>query len=214
MSEIESLKQIVDAYSTYLSIYKRYLKGEKVAKEFDELYRPIFSKILMPQYMEIMPNIKELIELIRKNNYSSNEIDNLVTDYSIIDYIEFLCGNIYYETFIFELNKIDKQSIKLDHLFVFKYILYVEYIKYSTYNKILQRIETLDPESKYKTSMTKRRDFSIRKINFTMRHLENKYGNSHEDFVNECKQIVSNDFNIQLSNEYFTPNINYMNLCK
>ena len=47
-----------------------------------------------------------------------------------------------------------------------------------------------------------------------MRHLENKYGNSHEDFVNECKQIVSNDFNIELSNEYFTPNINYMNLCK
>ena len=55
------------------------------------------------------PSIKELIELIRKNNYSSNEMDNLVSDYSIIDYIEFLCGNIYYETFVFELNKIDKQ---------------------------------------------------------------------------------------------------------
>lgn len=205
MSEVESIKRLIETYPTYLSIYKKYIKGEKVNKELDELYRPIFSKILMPYYMEIMPNIKEISELLKKN-YSDED-----STYAIIDYLEFLCGNIYYETFVYELDKLDKTSLKPEHLVVFKYILYVEYIKYSIYTNILS---TIDLDSKYKPAMIKRKDFTLRKINYTIDLIEKKYSNTHPDFISECKEIVRTDFKIELTNEYFNSKINYINLCK
>ncbi len=205
MSEVESVKKLIETYPTYLSIYKKYIKGEKVNKDLDDLYKPIFSQILMPYYMEIMPNIKEISELLEKNYPDS---DN---SYAIVDYIEFLCGNIYYETFVFELDKLDKTTLRLEHLIVYKYILYVEYIKYCMYTNILS---TIEPDSKYKPAMIKRKDFTIRKINYTIDLIERKYSNSHPDFVSECKEIVRTDFKIQLSNEYFSSKVNYINLCK
>lgn len=205
MSEVESVKKLIETYPTYLSIYKKYIKGEKVNKELDELYRPIFSQILMPYYMEIMPNIKEISELIKKK-YSDSD-----SSYAIVDYLEFLCGNIYYETFVFELDKLDKSTLRPEHLIVFKYILYVEYIKYTMYKSILS---TIDPDSKFKTAMSKRKDFTIKKINYTIDLVERKYSNSHPDFFLECKEIVRSEFKIELTNEYFSPKINYINLCK
>ncbi len=204
-SEIDSICKIIDTFPAYLNLYQKYMKGEKVAKELDELYRPIFSQIMVPYYMEIMPNIQEIVSLIEKK-YS-----NIVNEYAIIDYIEFLCGNIYYETFVFELGKIPVKDIKTDHLIVFKYILYVEYVKYKIYQQILS---TIPLDSKFRPAMTKRKDFVIKKINYTIDLIEKKYMDSHNDFFNECKQIVTNDFKIDLSNEYFPSSINYLNLCK
>ena len=205
MSEVESIKKIVDAYPFYLLIYKKYIKGEKVYKELDELYRPLFSQVLVPYYMDILPNIKEIMDLIEKTHVDPEN------PCAILDYLEFLCGAIYYETFVYELDKIEVSSIRLEHLMVFKYILYVEYVKYSQYNKLLSSI---DPNSQFKATMLKRKDITIKKINFTIDLVERKYSESNKDFVTECKQIITNDFNLELSNEYFNSKINYLNLCK
>jgi hypothetical protein len=62
--------------------------------------------------------------------------------------------------------------------------------------------------------MLKRKDITIKKINFTIDLVERKYSESNKDFVTECKQIITNDFNLELSNEYFNSKINYLNLCK
>lgn len=204
-SEIDSICKIIDTYPTYLNLYQKYMKGEKITKELDELYRPIFSQILIPYYMEIMPNIQEIVTLIEK------KYPNTENQYAIIDYIEFLCGNIYYETFVFELGKIPVKEIKSDHLIVFKYILYVEYVKYKMYEKVLN---TISSDSKFKPAMTKRKDFVIKKINYTIDLIEKKYLDYNKEFIDECKQIVSNDFKLCLSNEYFTNGTNYLNLCK
>jgi hypothetical protein len=43
------LKKIVEIYPTFYTLYLKYMKGEKVAKELDELYKPIFSKKILPK---------------------------------------------------------------------------------------------------------------------------------------------------------------------
>ncbi len=187
---VDSIKNIVEIYPIFNKLYEKYMKGEKVGKELDELYKPVFSKILMPYYMEIMPNIKEIMDLIEKS-YSECE------QYYIIDYIEFLCGNIYYETFLFEMKKIDKNDIQIQHLNIFKYIMYVEYVKFCKYKQI---IDELEPESKFIPAMIKRKNHCVKKISLCYNIMFDNYNNTQEqkEFVESCKNMIQDDFNLSI----------------
>ncbi len=187
---VDSIKKIVEIYPTFYSLYLKYMKGEKVAKELDELYKPIFSKILMPYYMEIMPNIKEIMDLIEKTHDDCEP-------YYIIDYIEFLCGNIYYETFLFELKKIEPTNIGIEHLNIFKYIMYVEYIKYCKYKNV---IDELDLDSKFRPVMMKRKNHCVKKISLCYNIMFDNYNHNdtQREFIESCKNMIQDDFNLSI----------------
>ncbi len=162
---VDSIKKIVEIYPTFYSLYLKYMKGEKVAKELDELYKPIFSKILMPYY--------------------------------IIDYIEFLCGNIYYETFLFELKKIEPTNIGVEHLNIFKYIMYVEYIKYCKYKNV---IDELNLDSKFRPVMMKRKNHCVKKISLCYNIMFDNYNHNdtQREFIESCKNMIQDDFNLSI----------------
>ena len=92
------MESIVSVYPKYYEIYKRYLKGQNIKKELDDLYRPLFKDIIAPNYTELMLSVYKLDTMIEER-YGIPE-----TIYCILDYFEFIFSNVLYETFIYELD--------------------------------------------------------------------------------------------------------------
>jgi hypothetical protein len=60
------METIVSIYPVYYEIYKRYLKGQNIKKELDDLYRPLFKETIAPNYTELMLSVYKLDTMIEE----------------------------------------------------------------------------------------------------------------------------------------------------
>ncbi len=180
---------IIDFFPIYYKIFEEYFKGKNVTEQLNSIYKPIFQNVLMPNYTDLMCGIKEISDEI-VSKYGKP------TPYSIIDYLEFLFGNIFYETFYHQLKKIPEESVMKYHLVVFKYIIYVESVKNLLYNEIIQIISS-DPESKYIMVMNKRKKNTELKINFCLKIIKFY---DEKNLQIECEEFIL-DNGIQINPE-------------
>jgi hypothetical protein len=174
---------VIQTYPKYYSIYLRYMKGENVKTELDSLYNGLFTETILPNYCDLMYGIDQIDNLIQKNY--ENELP-----YAILDYLEFIFGNILYETFYYGIKQIPFESINQIHLGVFKYIIHVEKYKFEIYKKI---IVELDLESKFLPIMVKRSYNCELKISFGLKILSDYSSiDVNNTIINECEQIIKN----------------------
>jgi hypothetical protein len=174
------MDKIILTYPIYYKVFEKYFSGDKNVHEIlNKLYQPIFTG-LIEYYSEFMCGGINIIISTIENKYKPESA------YAIIDYIEFLFGNILYETFLIEINKINQNTIRYEHLCVFEYIIRVELVKYKLY---LETLSKLVPGSKIIVPMTNRLENCIKKISFSLGYLEKKYS-KHQDQIDLCKQII------------------------
>ena len=174
---------VIQTYPKYYSIYRRYMKGENVKIELDLLYNGLFTETILPNYCDLMYGIDRIDNLIEQN-YGKE------SPYAILDYLEFIFGNILYETFYYGIKQIPLESINQIHLVVFKYIIYVETYKFEIYKKI---IVELILESKFLPIMVRRSYNCELKISFALKILSDfKSIDYNNTIVNECEQIIKN----------------------
>lgn len=181
MTYEECLNKIIITYPIYYKIFEKYYtEGKDVTRDLNRIYQPIFIG-LMEYYSEFMTiGIEEIIKIIN-TKYKPESV------YAIIDYIEYLFGNIFYETFLNEIKKVNQESIRYEYLCVFEYIIRVELIKYRLYQETLSK---LVPESKIIPAMEYRVINCIKKISFCLGYLEKNYS-KHENIIYLCKNIIS-----------------------
>lgn len=180
---IELSNPVIQTYPKYYLIYLRYLKGENVKTELDSLYNGLFTETILTNYCDLMYGIDQIDNLIEQN-YGKE------SPYAILDYLEFIFGNILYETFYYGIKQIPLESINQIHLAVFKYIIYVETYKFEIYKKI---IVELDLESKFLPIMVRRSYNCELKISFALKILNDfKSIDYNNTIVNECEQIIKN----------------------
>ncbi len=188
------MEKLIQTYPEYFEIYSRYIKGHKVKNELDELYKTLFTNVIIPNYYELMYNINVLVDELTKIYFIDldNQFYKLIP---LIDYIEFIFGNVLYETFLFELNKITKENINLEQINIFKYIITVELEKFSIYKKI---IVSLDLESKFLPVMIQRSKNCELKISLCLKKII-----EHSNFKNifiECNNFIKEkDKDIEVS---------------
>ena len=180
LSYQDSLNKIILTFPIYYKIFQSYYnEGTNVSDQLNRLYHPIFTGLL-EYYSEFMTNgINQIIESIQ-NQYKPDK------SYAIIDYIEFIFGNILYETFLSEIKKINSKSIGYEHLCVFEYIIRVEIIKYNLY---LNTISKIEPGSKILLAMEYRLTNCLKKISFSMCYLEKNFS-SHSNIIDLCKKLI------------------------
>ena len=172
--------KIIKTFPIYYKIFEKYyLEGKDVSYELNRLYKPIFVG-LIEHYDKLMTEgISNIIYDI-KIKYNPDK------PYAIIDYIEYIYGNILYETFLFEIKKIDIDTIRYEHLCIFEYIITVELIKYKLYLETINKIES---GSKLILAMKYRLTNCEKKIFFSLGWLE-KYCSKYVDVINICKNII------------------------
>lgn len=203
------METIISIYPEYLTIYQKYLKGSNVKKELDQLYSQLFTNTIIPNYTEIMLGIAKIDNTIEQK-YGKN------TMFEIIDYLEFIYGNILYETFLYELKKLSPKSVNLSHLIVFKYIIMIEIYKFEIYKKIVVQ---LDLESIYLPSMVKRSYNCELKISFALKIIKeytNELYNSNDlmwnSILNDSKELLSNR-DIELRSSTVENATSFIKLC-
>ena len=182
---LEPSNPVIQTYPKYYSIYLRYMKGENVKTELDSLYNGLFTETILPNYCDLMYGIDQIYNLVEKN--FSNESES---PYAILDYLEFIFGNILYETFYYGIKQIPLESINQIHLAIFKYIIQVETYKFEIYKKI---IVELDLESKFLPIMVRRSYNCELKISFGLKIL-NDYSSIDitNTIINESNEIIKN----------------------
>ncbi len=189
------MEKLLQTYPVYLEIYTRYLKGFKVKNELDELYKSMFTTIIIPNYFDLMNGIDILVDQLINIYFKNigNDTNRLIP---LIDYLEFIFGNILYETFMFELNKIPKDEVKLEQVNIFKYIIMVELEKFSIYKKI---IVSLDIESKFLSVMIQRSRNCELKISLCLKKIMeySKFKNIFEECNNLIKE-KDNDIEVSI----------------
>jgi hypothetical protein len=192
----EVYNKIINTYPIYYNIFKKYYSdGKDVSNELNRLYQPIFYGLLEHYNEYMISGIKDIIiDIIKKYNPEK--------PYAIIDFIEFIYGNILYETFLFEIKKIDSNIIGYEHLCIFEYIINVETIKYKLY---LETISKIEPQSKILLAMEHRLINCFKKISFCLSYLERNYS-SHANIIELCKNII-------YENKIETK-INFENICE
>lgn len=193
----EYLNKIIMTFPIYYNVFKKYyLEGTNVAYELDRLYQPLFIGLL-EYYNEFMTNnnnelsgIEQIIITV-KNKYNPD------LPYAIIDYIEYLFGNVLYETFLTEIKKIPEKSISYEYLCVFEYIIRSELHKYKLYKDILDNlkksVQTDDSdnmESKLTNVFEHRINKCLNKMSFSLGLLE-KYYPTYTNIIDLCKKIIS-----------------------
>ncbi len=164
LSKYDSVNTIISTFPAYYDIYKKFLKGEPVKNELDNIFNPVYKDILVHNYSEIMVNVKVVDSLI-KENYTIEQN----TPFAVLDYLEFIYGNVFYETFIFGLNNLPKEEINLLHVIVLRSIIDIEIYKYNIYKK---SVVELDINSLYLPSMVKRSYNCELKISFALKKLK------------------------------------------
>lgn len=183
----DSYDKIIKTFPIYYKIFSKYMdKGKDVSWELNRLYKPIFSG-LMEYYENFMdPSVITNIMNDIKNKYNPTKC------FATIDYLEYLYGNIYYETFLYEIKKIDPLLIKYEHLCVFEYIIQVECIKYSEYTNVIKLLEEFEPESKLLLVMNFRLTNCAKKISFCISWLERNFS-THDDIIKICYNFIQNN---------------------
>jgi hypothetical protein len=181
LSYQESMNKIILTYSIYYKIFEKYyLEGTDVSRDLNRIYQPIFIG-LMECYSEFMTEgIKQIILNINLKYMPEKP-------YAIIDYIEFLFGNVFYETFLSEIKKINSNKIGYEHLCVFEYIVRVELIKYDLYSETLKKI---DPDTKIILAIKHRIVNCVRKMSFCLSWLKKNYP-TQQDIFNLCLSFIS-----------------------
>lgn len=188
MTYQEYMNKIILTYPIYYNIFEKYYSGSKdVSRDLNKIYQPIFIG-LIEFYSEFMTvGIEEIIKTIN-TKYKPESV------YAIIDYIEYLFGNIFYETILTEIKKINLDSISYEYLCVFEYIIRVELIKYRLYQETLSK---LVPGSKIIPAMEYRINGCLRKISFSLGYLEKKYS-KHENVIQLCRELINESgFNLE-----------------
>ncbi len=176
------MESIVLVYPKYYEFYKRYLKGENIKKELDDLYRPLFKEVIAPNYTELMLSVYKLDTMIEEK-YGPPE-----TIFCILDYFEFIFSNVLYETFIYELDLLPPGTMELYHIAVFKYIIFVELYKFAVYKRVVVELEL---ESIYLPAMVQRSYNCELKISFALKKLiEYSLVLKDNSFVNEAKELI------------------------
>ncbi len=186
LTYLETLQKIINTFPVYYKLFNSYYdEGKNISYELNHLYEPIFIGLL-EYYSDFMTcGIQEIIkkiELYITNNKALN-----VKPYAIIDYLEFLFGNVLYETFLYEIKKISNIKVSYEHLCVFEYIIRVENVKYHAY---LQAVSKIDSGSKLLLAMEHRINNCLKKISFCFFYLETNYS-SHTNLIELCKNIIS-----------------------
>ena len=181
MTYQEYMNKIILTYPIYYKIFEKYyIDGTDVSRDLNRIYQPIFIG-LMEYYSEFMTvGIEEIIKTINIK-YKPESV------YAVIDYIEYLFGNIFYETFLTEIKKVKQDSIRYEYLCVFEYIIRVELIKYRLY---LETLSKLVPGSKIIPVMEHRIINCLRKISFGLGYLERKYS-KHQNIIELCKNLIN-----------------------
>lgn len=188
--------KIIITFPIYYNIFKKYYSnGTNITLSLNKIYKPIFSGLL-EHYEKFM----------------TTGIDNIITDiekkfnpdkpYAIIDYLEYIFGNILYETFLFEIKKIDPKFIGYEQLCIFEYIINVETKKYKLYSQTINKIE---PESKLLLAMNFRQTNCLKKIEFTLCYLKKNYP-SYSNIIELCNNIIIEcgiEFKFDLNNTDF-----------
>lgn len=175
--------KIINTFPIYYKIFNKYYsEGKDVSDELNRIYQPIFIG-LVNYYCEFMTT--GIIDIIAdiKNKFNPDK------PYAIIDYLEYLFGNILYETFLFEIKKINSSEISYEYLCVFEYIIRVECIKYVQYNKVITSLEQTNPESKLVLAMKNRIEGCLKKITFCLNWLEKNYS-THKYIFDLCNKII------------------------
>jgi hypothetical protein len=177
----EYMDKIILTYPIYYNIFQKYYSGNKdISRDLNRIYQPIFIG-LMEYYPEFMTvGIEQIIKTIN-TKYKPE------STYAVIDYIEYLFGNILYETFLTEIKKINPESISYEYLCVFEYIIRVELVKYRLYQETLSK---LVPGSKIISVMEYRIENCLRKISFGLGYLEKNYS-KHDNVIRLCKNLIS-----------------------
>ena len=175
------LNKIIHTFPIYYKIFEKYYsEGTDVSDDLNRLYRSIFTG-LMEYYSEFMTDgIYEIISNIN-TKYKPESA------YGIIDYMEFLFGNILYETFLSEIKKMTPNNIGYEHLCVFEYIIRVELVKYKLYMEIISKII---PGSKIIIAMERRVENCLKKISFSLGWINKNYS-SHENIIILCKNLIT-----------------------
>lgn len=177
-------EKIIKTFPIYYKVFKKYIEeGKNVEYELNRLYEPIFSGLLEYYYkfMEEQVIMDILTDITIKYNPDKS--------FTIIDYLEYLYGNILYETFLSEIKKINKNNIRYEHLCLFEYIIIVECVKYSQYINTINIIRMTEKESKLLIAMEHRKSKCLKKISFCLSFIERNYSN-HENFIELCWNIV------------------------
>jgi len=178
--------KIIITFPIYYKIFnKYYLEGKDVSYELNRLYQPIFIGLL-DYYDKFMTVGIQNIIIDIKNKYNPDK------SYAIIDYLEYLFGNILYETFLFEIKKINPDNIRYEYLCIFEYIIKVECIKYTQYLQIINQLKQIEPQSKLILAMENRIKGCLKKMSFCLSLLIRNY-QTHIYILELCNQIIEDN---------------------
>ncbi len=190
LSYNDAYDKIINTFPIYYKIFNKYYsEGKDVSTELNELYQPIFTGLLdyYEKFMTI--GIIDMIVDIKKKF-------NPDKPYAIIDYLEYLFGSILYETFLFEVKKINPNNMSYEYLCVFEYIVRIESIKYNQYDQVINTLKQTMSESKLILAMNNRINGCLKKITFCFYWLEKNYPN-HDYIFNILNKIIQlNGLNI------------------
>ena len=198
--------KIILTFPIYYKIFNKYYsEGKDVFYELNRLYQPIFIG-LVDYYDKFMTEGIQNIIIDIKNKYNPDK------SYAIIDYIEYLFGNILYETFLFEIKKINPDNIRYEYLCVFEYIIGVECIKYYQYFQIISKLKQTEPESKLILAMENRIEGCCKKMSFCLSWLKRNY--QTQTYILElCNQIIEkNDIKSKINIESVNTINSFMDL--
>jgi hypothetical protein len=182
----DGYSKVVNTFPIYYKIFNKYYsEGKDVSWELNRIYQRIFT-LLIEYYDKFMTNgINDIISDI-KNKFNPDK------PYAIIDYLEYLFGNILYETFLFEIKKINPNDIRYEYLCVFEYIIRVECVKYQQYYQIIEQLRQTEPESKLLLAMENRIEGCLKKISFCLSWLRKNYV-SQILIIELCVQIIEDN---------------------
>lgn len=179
----DAYNRIINTFPIYYNIFNKYYSEEKdVSNELNRIYQPIYTGLL-DYYNEFMTT--GIINIITdiKNKFNPDK------SYAIVDYLEYLFGNILYETFLLEIKKINPSDIRYEYLCVFEYIIRVECIKNVQYNRVITSLKETNPESKLVLAMENRIRGCFKKISFCLNWLERNFS-SHSYIFDLCNKII------------------------
>ena len=180
----DAYDKIIKTFPIYHNIFKQYLeKGKNVNYELNRLYEPIFTGLM--EYYEKFMEEKTILDIMTDITKKYNPDKS----FTIVDYLEYLYGGIFYETFLYEINKINPINIRYEHLCIFEYIIRVESIKYFQYINTINIIKMDDQKSKLIVVMENRLSNCMKKISFCISWIKRNYP-SNEDFIKLCMEIV------------------------
>lgn len=184
------LEKIIRSFPMYYKIFEKYYSGEKdTTYSLNRIYQSLFGGIVEFYQEFMLDGINEIINQV-KQRYNPDKF------YAIIDYVEYLFGNILYETFLFELNKLNlpEEQIGYEYLCVFEYIIRVELTKYKLYLDVIKQIE---PESKLMVAFECRISNLFKKISFALGRLKKSYPSQIEIYELCCKIIADSGFDFE-----------------